>query len=170
LPDHFGFFLPLAGITIARRIADNAFDIRATRKLNQLYFQLVRDNPEWGTDARAEDMSLLIVRLIFCFFAEDTAIFHGDGLFTQTLEQMSDATSTGGVLTELFRAMDLDLKARAALPLAEKLRPYAEKFPYVNGGLFRGSSGQFPTISRSARGLLLSIGSLDWRQINPDIF
>jgi len=170
LPDRFGFFLPLAGITIARRIRDNAFDIKATRKLNQLYLQLVRDNPEWGTDARAEDMSLLMVRLIFCYFAEDTAIFNGDGLFTRTLEQMSDATNTGEVLAELFRAMDLDLKARAALPPAEKLRPYAEQFPYVNGGLFRKNSGELPTISRQVRGLLLSIGSLNWRQINPDIF
>jgi len=170
LPDRFAFFLPLAGITIARRIADNAFDIRATRKLNQLYLQLVRDNPEWGTDARSEDMSLLMVRLIFCFFAEDTSIFNGDGLFTRTLEQMSDATNTGEVLAELFRAMDLDLKARAALPPAEKLRPYAEQFPYVNGGLFSKKSGELPAISQQVRGLLLSIGSLNWRQINPDIF
>jgi len=170
LPDRFAFFLPLAGISIARRIADNAFDIRATRKLNQLYLQLVRDNPEWGTEARAEEMSLLMVRLIFCFFAEDTDIFQKRGLFTQTLEQMSDETNTGEVLAELFRAMDLDLKARAALPPAKKLRSYADKFPYVNGGLFRKNSSELPTISRSVRGLLLSLGSLNWRQINPDIF
>jgi hypothetical protein len=36
LPDHFGFFLPLAGIT-TRQIRENAFDIRATSKLNKLW-------------------------------------------------------------------------------------------------------------------------------------
>ena len=29
-PDHFGFFLPLAGITTVKQIRENAFDIRAT--------------------------------------------------------------------------------------------------------------------------------------------
>jgi hypothetical protein len=29
-PDHFGFFLPLAGITTVKQITENAFDIRAT--------------------------------------------------------------------------------------------------------------------------------------------
>jgi len=36
-PDHFGFFLPLAGISTVRQISENAFDIRATSRLNRLY-------------------------------------------------------------------------------------------------------------------------------------
>ena len=31
-PDHFGFFLPLAGITTVKQISENAFDIRATSR------------------------------------------------------------------------------------------------------------------------------------------
>ena len=50
-PDHFGFFLPLAGITTVRQITENAFDIRATSRLNRLYVTLLKDNPEWGTAA-----------------------------------------------------------------------------------------------------------------------
>ncbi len=34
--DHFGFFLPLAGITTVKQIRENAFDIRATGRLNRL--------------------------------------------------------------------------------------------------------------------------------------
>jgi hypothetical protein len=49
-PDHFGFFLPLAGITTVRQISENSFDIRATSRLNRLY--VMKDNPEWGTSAR----------------------------------------------------------------------------------------------------------------------
>src|SRR5262249_18469225 len=33
-PDHFAFFLPLAGITTVKAISENAFDIRATSRLN----------------------------------------------------------------------------------------------------------------------------------------
>ena len=51
-PDHFGFFLPLAGITTVREITENAFDIRATSRLSRLYVELLKDNPEWGTAAR----------------------------------------------------------------------------------------------------------------------
>ena len=36
-PDHFGFFLPLAGITTVRQLRESSFDIRATSRLNRLY-------------------------------------------------------------------------------------------------------------------------------------
>jgi hypothetical protein len=66
-PDHFGFFLPLAGITTVRQISENSFDIRATSRLNRLYVELLKDNPEWGTSARRHDMNHFMARLIFAF-------------------------------------------------------------------------------------------------------
>lgn len=56
-PDHFGFFLPLAGISTVRQISENAFDIRATSRLNRLYVELLKDNPEWGQADRRHDMN-----------------------------------------------------------------------------------------------------------------
>jgi hypothetical protein len=164
-PDHFGFFLPLAGITTVRQIAENAFDIRATSRLNKLYVELLKDNPEWGTAARRHDMNHFMARLIFCFFAEDTDIFNGGGLFTATIEQMSNASNTDYVIGEIFRAMNTPTRERATA----NLRPWANVFPYVNGGLFSGSL-TVPRFSRIARSYLLHIGNLDWRKINPDIF
>ena len=52
---------------------------------------------------------------------------------------------------------------------AADLRPYATKFPYVNGGLFAGSL-EVPKFTKIARSYLLHVGHLDWKQINPDIF
>ncbi|MGF1657683.1 MAG: type IIL restriction-modification enzyme MmeI, partial [Verrucomicrobiales bacterium] len=66
--DHFGFFLPLAGISTVRQIRENAFDIKATGRLNRLYIELLKDNPEWGTAARREELNHFMARLIFCFF------------------------------------------------------------------------------------------------------
>lgn len=88
-PNHFGFFLPLAGITTVKQIRESSFDIRATSRLNRLYVELLKDNPEWGKAERRHDMNHFMARLIFCFFAEDTDIFNGKGLFTATIEQMS---------------------------------------------------------------------------------
>ena len=72
LAEHIGFFLPLAGISTVREIKDNPIDVRATGRLNKLYVELLRQNPEWGTDARRHDMNHFMARLIFCFFAEDS--------------------------------------------------------------------------------------------------
>ena len=166
-PDHFGFFLPLAGISTVKQIRENAFDIRATSRLNRLYVELLKDNPDWGTAARRAEMNHFMARLIFCFFAEDTDIFNGTGLFTATVEQMSerDASNIHEVMGEIFRAMNTPIARRAEA----KLPRWADAFPYVNGGLFSGSLA-VPRFSRIARSYLLHIGALDWKQINPDIF
>jgi hypothetical protein len=164
-PDHFGFFLPLAGITTVRQITENAFDIRATSRLNRLYVALLQENPEWGTDARRHDMNHFMARLIFCFFAEDTNIFSGKGLFTETVTKMSagDPAITHTVIETLFRAMNTKDAERDDLPR------WAHPFPYVNGGLFSGNM-DVPRFSKIARSYLLHVGGLDWTKINPDIF
>jgi hypothetical protein len=170
-PDHFGFFLPLAGITTVKQIRENAFDIKATGRLNRLYVELLKDNPDWDTAERREEMNHFMARLIFCFFAEDTHIFHSDGLFTHTVAQMSagDSSNTHEVLAEIFRAMSTPLKEREAVGI----RNWANQFPYANGGLFSASDGggvEVPRFSRIARSYLLHVGNLDWTKINPDIF
>lgn len=166
-PDHFGFFLPLAGITTVRQIRESAFDIRATSRLNRLYVQLLQDNPDWGSSERRPDMNHFMARLIFCFYAEDTGIFHPSFPFTGTIERMSerDSSNTHEVIAELFRAMNTRKEQHEAEGIARWARP----FPYVNGGLFSGSL-EVPEFSKIARSYLLHIGSLDWTKINPDIF
>jgi hypothetical protein len=166
-PDHFGFFLPLAGITTVREISENAFDIRATSRLNRLYVELLRNNAEWGSAERRHDLNHFLARLIFCFFAEDTGIFQ-KGLFTRTVEQMSkrDASNTHQVIEMLFRAMNTKKGEDRAVA---KIPRWADDFPYVNGGLFGGSPA-VPRFSKIARSYFIQIGSLDWTKINPDIF
>lgn len=168
-PDHFGFFLPLAGISTIKEIKDNPIDVRATGRLNKLYVELLRENPEWATDERRHDMNHFMARLIFCFFAEDTDIFSSTGLFTQAVELMGerDGSNTHEVLQAIFRAMNIPANERAnAEP---RLPGWAIRFPYVNGGLFSGST-EVPRFTRMARTYLLHVGGLNWREINPDIF
>jgi hypothetical protein len=166
-PDHFGFFLPLAGITTVKQVRESSFDIRATSRMNRLYVELLKDNPAWGTAARRHDMNHFMARLIFCFFAERTDIFHGISLFTGTIERMSakDSSNTHEVIGELFRAMNTNQEGRASAGIPR----WADAFPYVNGELFSGSVDA-PRFSKIARSYLLHIGNLDWTKINPDIF
>ncbi len=166
-PNHFGYFLPLAGIETVKQIRDSSFDIRATSRLNRLYIELLKDNPEWGTADNRHEMNHFMARLIFCFFAEDTDIIRGERLFTTTIEQMSerDSSNTNEIISEIFRALNTKTADRAS----EKLPRWTEQFPYVNGGLFAGKV-DVPRFSKIARSYLLHIGSLDWTKINPDIF
>ena len=168
-PDHFGFFLPLAGISTIKEIKDNPIDVRATGRLNKLYVELLSENPAWAKEDRRADMNHFMARLVFCFFAEDTDIFNGDGLFTKTVEQMSerDGSNTHEVLELIFRAMNVKVADRAnAQP---RLPSWANGFPYVNGGLFSGST-EVPRFTRMARTYMQHAGGLNWKQINPDIF
>ena len=173
-PNHFGFFLPLAGITTVKQVRDSSFDIRATGRLNKLYVELLKDNPDWGTAERRPDMNHFMARLIFCFFAEDTGIF-AKGLFTTTLQQMSasDWSITHEIIGEIFRAMNIPTTHEGQVDdryrRAASIRSWANAFPYVNGGLFSGNL-DVPRFSRIARSYLLHIGNLDWKKINPDIF
>jgi len=167
--NHFGFFLPLAGISTIKEIRENPIDVRATSRLNKLYVELLSNNPDWAKDERRADMNHFMARLVFCFFAEDTDIFNGEGLFTKTVELMSDrdGTNTHEVLEAIFRAMNIkDAERDDAQPA---LPSWANRFPYVNGGLFSGST-EVPCFTRMARTYLMHAGNLNWKQINPDIF
>ncbi|AOS75749.1 lactate dehydrogenase [Pseudomonas fluorescens] len=169
LPNHFGFLLPLAGISTIKEIKDNPIDVRATSRLNKLYVELLNENPDWAKAERRADMNHFMARLVFCFFAEDTDIFNGDGLFTKTVEQYSerDGSNTDQVLSEIFRAMNIKLAERTTVQ--PRLPNWANTFPYVNGGLFSGST-EVPRFTQIARTYLLHAGRLNWKEINPDIF
>ncbi|NQV64144.1 MAG: class I SAM-dependent DNA methyltransferase, partial [SAR86 cluster bacterium] len=167
--NHFGFFLPLAGISTIKEIRDNPIDVRATSRLNKLYVELLSNNPDWAKDERRADMNHFMARLVFCFFAEDTGIFNGAGLFTKTIEQISerDGTNVHEVMATIFRAMNIKVAERSSAE--PRLPNWANGFPYVNGGLFSGST-EVPRFTRMARTYLSHAGNLNWQQINPDIF
>ena len=182
LPRYFATFLPLAGISTVKEIKNNPIDVKATGRFNKLYVTLLNDNPDWATEERRHALNQFMARLIFCYFAEDTGIFNGEGLFTATVAKMSEAGHGSGdaqwgntheVLQHLFLAMETPVKHEGNFDdryrRAAGIRPYADVFPYVNGGLFTAAD-ECPRFSRTARAYLLSAGELDWKEINPDIF
>ena len=167
-PEHFGFFLPLAGITTVKQIRESAFDIKATGRLNRLYVELLKENPAWGAANRRPEMNHFMARLIFCFFAEDTDIFNVSGSLhghDRTDERSRQFEHPRSDRRDLPRHEHGYSKARKGADIPR----WAGSFPYVNGGLFSEST-DVPRFSRIARSYLLHIGNLDWKKINPDIF
>jgi type II restriction/modification system DNA methylase subunit YeeA len=69
----------------------------------------------------------------------------------------------GVFLSALFGALDTGDRADKPTHLAS--------FPYVNGRLFTtGPEHSVPTFTKASRDLLIALGTLDWSEINPDIF
>ena len=182
LPKNFGFFLPLAGITTVAEIKNNAIDIKATGRLDKLYVELLKQNPDWAKKENRPVFNHFMAQLIFCFYAEDTSIFRkpgtglvedeakSAGLFTDTVRTMSDSdgSNTDYIISEIFRAMNIDTRVKD-LRANSNLKWWADHFPYVNGGLFDGEV-KVPKFSKIARTYLIRAGELDWTTINPDIF
>jgi len=165
LPKHYSFFLPLAGSEVYHSTNDNEADRNAAYKMAQLYDLLISHNPKvYNSKASIHNLNIFLSRLLFCFFAEDTDIFEGDSIFTNTFYQH---TEENGKDTHLF----LDrLFKRFNTENTKGFPAHFVQFPYVNGGLFGGKKIDSPTFTAKARKILVELGELNWRDINPDIF
>ncbi|MFV0185892.1 N-6 DNA methylase [Empedobacter falsenii] len=163
LSEQTDFFLPLSGAEIYRVSNDNKLDRDAAYKLGELYDILVVDNPDWIAQG-SHQLNIFLSRLLFCFFAEDTGIFDVKSIFTETLANNTkkDGSDVDLFLTTLFKKLNTPDNQGS-------FEPHFDKFPYVNGGLFRDDI-QCPKFSTKARQILLDSGELDWSEINPDIF
>lgn len=164
LPKHYDFFLPLAGSEVYHSANDNEADRNAAYKMATLYDHLIEENPDiYQSKEQIHHLNVFLSRLLFCFFAEDTGIFPDDSIFTNTLVQHTakDGSDTHLFLDKLFAR--LDSQDTKGLP------EFLAKFPYVNGGLFQDKISS-PKFSAKARKILIELGELQWKNINPDIF
>lgn len=167
LADQYTFFLPLMGAEIYHSSNDNEADRNAAYELAKLYDLLVEENRTLYTAKLGGDshlLNLFLARLLFCFFAEDTGIFATHNIFSDTIanEAMGDGSDMHLVLDQIFRR----LSQQDGVWVGES---YVGGFPYVNGGLFQDRI-ELPRFTKKSRDLLVKIGDLDWRNINPDIF
>jgi hypothetical protein len=164
LPKHFDFFLPLAGSEVYKASNDNEADRNAAYKMAMLYDLLREENPDiYNSKEQIHHLNIFLSRLLFCYFAEDTGIFKEESIFTDTLVQHTNdnGSDTHEFLSRLFQRLNT-LKA-------DDFAEYLKKFPYVNGDLFKDTI-DIPIFSLKARKLLIELGNLQWKKINPDIF
>lgn len=111
-----------------------------------------------------DDLDTLLVRLVFCMFADDTGIFN-KGLFRDFLEDNTneDGTDLAPKLQYLFEILDTPQNQRI---IDDSI--YNE-FPYVNGSLFTKRL-RTAVFNEEMRTILLDCSNLDWGKISPAIF
>ena len=119
------------------------------------------DNPD-----SLHAINQLVVRLVFCLYAEDAGIFGHKMMFHDYLARFGSRDFRRGLM-DLFSVLDTPIDTRD---------PYLDSelnaFPYVNGGMFSENNLEIPNFTDELRELILehASSSFDWSEISPTIF
>ena len=152
----FGF---IAGYKKREFKEEDPVNIKAAEMMGKLHDQLEESGYE------GHSLEVFLVRLLFCLFADDTAIFEKD-TFKHFIEikTSEDGINLGALLAQFFQVLNTPVEKRL-----KNLDEDLSSFPYVNGKLFEE---QLPiaAFDSEMREIILECSSLDWGDISPAIF
>ena len=139
--------------------------LNAGTLVGKMYEYLYAQYGDEPTDKMLKSLNMLIVRLVFCMYAEDSGIFGRKDMFMDYLNDFRP---------QHFRKALIDLFEILDTPVDER-DPYEEKrlleFPYVNGGLFSDESLIIPQFNQECVDLIIKEAcTFDWAEISPTIF
>ncbi len=154
---HFGF---IAGYETQDIKPQNPVNIQAAERMGRLHDALKAS----GYEGHA--LEVLLVRLLFCLFADDTGIFQPSQALRSYIEERTreDGSDLGPLLAQLFQVLNTPEGKRSPV-LDEQLAA----FPYVNGRLFEEAI-PIADFDAALREALLDACALDWAAISPAIF
>jgi hypothetical protein len=164
----FGF---IAGYKAQVIQPQNPVNIKAAERMGRLHDALKASG---YTD---HPLEVLLVRLLFCLFADDTGIFQPAAAFRSYIEERTakDGSDLGPLLARLFQVLNTengsgDGKGGNTVNKRSKaLDEQLAAFPYVNGKLF-DEPLPMADFTSSMREALLDACALDWSAISPAIF
>ena len=139
--------------------------LKAGELVGILYDALLAQYQNPDDPKTLKDLNALCVRLVFCLYAEDAAIFGRPLMFHDYLQ--AHRAEARRALIDLFRVLDQK---------PEQRDPYMDDdlaaFPYVNGGLFSDENIVIPRLTDEIIDLILKNASedFDWSDISPTIF
>jgi hypothetical protein len=153
----FGF---IAGYQVQAIRPQDPVNIQAAERMGALHDLLEESGYE------NHPLEVLLVRLLFCMFADGTGIFQPAQSFREWLEGRTaeDGSDLGPQLAQFFQVLNTPTERRAKT-LDEQLA----SFPYVNGKLFEEVL-PIASFDRAMRESLLNACTLDWGKISPAIF
>ncbi|MHB1231475.1 MAG: class I SAM-dependent DNA methyltransferase [Burkholderiales bacterium] len=154
---HFAF---IAGYRTQVIQPQNPVNIRAAERMGRLHDQLK------ASGYTGHPLEVLLVRLLFCLFAEDTGIFQPAGSFRLWLDERTapDGSDLGPQLAQFFQVLNTPEDKRS-----KNLDEQLNAFPYVNGKLFEETL-PIAAFDAAMREALLDCCALDWAAISPAIF
>lgn len=152
----FGF---IAGYQKKDYKAEDPVNVKAAELMGKLHDELEENGYE------GHELEVLLVRLLFCLFADDTSIFEKD-TFKDYIDQRTreDGSDLGSAIAQFFQVLNKPENKRQ-----KSLDELLDAFPYVNGGLFEEQI-TIAAFNSSTRKLLLECSALDWGKISPAVF
>ncbi|WP_301669637.1 class I SAM-dependent DNA methyltransferase [Neisseria benedictiae] len=161
LPEYItrGVFDFMFGIEAKVRQIQEEANIQAAAAIGRLHDTLKEEGIY-----EEHELRLFITRLLFLFFADDSAVFQRNYLFQDFLESCKEADTLGDKLNQLFEFLNTPDQKRSKTQ-SEKFKG----FEYVNGGLFKERLRTFDFTAKQHRALI-DCGNFDWRNISPEIF
>lgn len=151
----------------SRLVKEKELSVKAGELVGKLYAQLSQQYRNIETDAHEQrSLNVLIVRLVFLLYAEDSGLLHEKDALLNYLKRFP-ADQMRQAVIDLFAVLDTPADARDPY-----LPEYLLAFPYVNGGLFGDDDIVVPQFTDQIRlDLLLEASqSFDWSHISPTIF
>ena len=135
-------------------------NIRASERVGDLHDALA------ASGYTGHNLEQFLVRIVFCFFADDTGIFEPRDIFLDLLESRTreDGADLGGWLAQLFQVLNTPVDGRS-----KHLDEDLARFPYVNGDLFRDPL-LIPSFDAQMRQRLIDACHFNWSDISPAIF
>ena len=160
LPQHIEKFSFILGVQKRSFRDQDPVNIEASERVGQLHDALEESG------YTGHDLEQFLVRIVFCFFADDTGIFEPRDIFLDLLENRTreDGSDLGGWLEQLFQVLNTPADGRSR-HLDEDLA----RFPYVNGDLFRERL-LIPSFNPEMRQRLIDACHSNWSEISPAIF
>ena len=143
--------------------------LQAGELVGAIYDALLKQYKQPDDPETLKSLNKLCVRIVFCLYAEDAAVFGRKGMFHDYMAQFDAKTARKG-LRDLFRV--LDQKPEDRDPYLADDDPLLAAFPYVNGGLFSEENIEIPPFTPELLDLVLRRASddFDWSGISPTIF
>jgi hypothetical protein len=138
---------------------EDPINVKAANKVGQLHKALA------DSGFNGHPLEVLLVRLVFCFFADDTRIFENDTFrLYLTSHTREDGTDVGAHLNLLFQVLNSPKKKRQS-----NLDDDLKELPCIDGHLFEEKI-DVPIFTSEMRTLLLDCASFDWSLVSPAIF
>lgn len=163
---HVQDFAFIAGYEAAIAERNEALTIAAAAKLAALHQEFHKQGYQGA------ELQTMLVRILFCLFADDTGLFAQNKAFEQLVEEsLADGADLGSRLNALYKWLDTPEDKRRTTPraLLDQYSGFRLKFPYINGKLFSDGIDEF-VFNASMRRTLLECCEIDWSLISPDIF
>lgn len=162
LPDKIKLFAFIPGYEAPSEKPEIEANVRAAQRMGKLFEAL--EDSGYGKLRDGHDLRVLMVRLLFCLFADDTGIFQPSGSFKELMDGTESPSEVGRLLMELFEVLNTQERDRPAGWKTD----YAA-FRYINGKLFEEII-RTPVFDLASRELLLEAAAINWSQISPAIF